>query len=49
MNQEQLIQLGELYRNLRIARGLKLKDIARENLSLSHGYFKNNIRLRRLT
>ncbi|QEY06923.1 Rgg/GadR/MutR family transcriptional regulator [Streptococcus ratti] len=35
MDQEQLMQLGELYRDLRIARGLKLKDVARENLSLS--------------
>lgn len=29
------MQLGELYRELRIARGLKLKDVARENLSVS--------------
>lgn len=36
MEQEQLMQLGELYRELRTARGLKLKDIARENLSTSH-------------
>ncbi|WP_314830740.1 Rgg/GadR/MutR family transcriptional regulator [uncultured Streptococcus sp.] len=29
------VELGELYKDLRIARGLKLKDIARDNLSLS--------------
>ncbi|MGT2837030.1 Rgg/GadR/MutR family transcriptional regulator [Streptococcus macacae] len=29
------IELGELYRELRIARGLKLKDVAKDNLSLS--------------
>lgn len=34
-NQEKSMVLGELYRELRIARGFKLKDVARENLSLS--------------
>ena len=29
------LELGELYKELRIARGLKLKDIARNNLSVS--------------
>ena len=29
------MELGELYRELRIARGLKLKDVVRDNLSLS--------------
>lgn len=29
------MNLGELYRELRVARGLKLKDVARGNLSLS--------------
>ena len=36
MNLEKSMQLGELYRELRIVRGLKLKDIARANLSVSH-------------
>lgn len=35
MKLEKSMQLGELYRELRIARGLKLKDVARENLSVS--------------
>ncbi|MCO7178507.1 Rgg family transcriptional regulator [Streptococcus gallolyticus subsp. gallolyticus] len=35
MKLEKSMQLGELYRELRIARGLKLKDIARDNLSVS--------------
>ncbi|WP_165209764.1 Rgg/GadR/MutR family transcriptional regulator [Streptococcus tangpeifui] len=29
------LELGELYKELRVARGLKLKDIARDNLSVS--------------
>ncbi|EMC08267.1 XRE/MutR family transcriptional regulator [Streptococcus mutans] len=29
------LELGELYKELRMARGLKLKDIARDNLSIS--------------
>lgn len=29
------LELGELYKELRVARGLKLKDVARENLSIS--------------
>lgn len=35
MKLKKSMQLGELYRELRIARGLKLKDVARENLSVS--------------
>lgn len=35
MKLEKSMQLGELYRELRIARGLKLKDVAREDLSVS--------------
>lgn len=35
MKLEKSMQLGELYRELRIARDLKLKDIARDNLSVS--------------
>ena len=29
------LELGELYKELRIARGLKLKDISKKNLSIS--------------
>ena len=29
------LKLGELYKELRMARGLKLKDVARDNLSVS--------------
>ncbi|EFQ56843.1 hypothetical protein HMPREF9176_1007 [Streptococcus downei F0415] len=29
------LELGEFYKELRIARGLKLKDVARDNLSVS--------------
>lgn len=29
------LELGELYRELRIARGLKQRDVARDNLSVS--------------
>lgn len=35
LNEKELMNLGELYRELRVARGLKLKDVARGNLSLS--------------
>lgn len=35
MNEKELMNLGELYRELRVARGLKLKDVARGNVSLS--------------
>ncbi|MGT2948553.1 XRE/MutR family transcriptional regulator [Streptococcus devriesei] len=35
MEAKKSMELGELYRELRIARGLKLKDIARDNLSVS--------------
>lgn len=35
MDTSKLMSLGELYRELRIARGLKLKDVARDNLSVS--------------
>lgn len=42
MKLEKSMQLGELYRELRIARGLKLKDVARENLSVSQlSHFEN--------
>lgn len=29
---EKSLELGELFKELRLARGLKLKDVARENL-----------------
>lgn len=32
---EKSLELGELFKELRLARGLKLKDVARENLSVS--------------
>ncbi|SUN44459.1 transcriptional regulator [Streptococcus equi subsp. equi] len=35
MNNTDLMSLGELYKELRIARGLRLKDVARDNLSVS--------------
>lgn len=35
MGDRDLLTLGELFRDLRIARGLKLKDVAIENLSVS--------------
>lgn len=35
LNTQKSMELGELYRELRIARGLKLKDVVRDNLSLS--------------
>lgn len=35
MEEKNLLTLGELFRDLRIARGLKLKDVARDNLSVS--------------
>lgn len=35
LNEKELMNLGELYRELRVARGLKLKDAARGNVSLS--------------
>lgn len=35
LNEKELMNLGELYRELRVARGLKLKDVARGNVSLS--------------
>lgn len=35
LNRQKSMELGELYRELRIARGLKLKDVVRDNLSLS--------------
>ena len=35
MEEKKLLTLGELFRDLRIARGLKLKDIAKDNLSAS--------------
>ncbi|EMB73444.1 hypothetical protein SMU40_06324 [Streptococcus mutans 15VF2] len=35
MKMNRSMELGELYRELRIARGLKLKDVARKNLSVS--------------
>lgn len=35
MNTANLMKLGELYKELRLARGLKLKDISRDNLSVS--------------
>lgn len=35
MNSTDLMRLGELYKELRIARGLRLKDVARDNLSVS--------------
>ncbi|EMB65427.1 hypothetical protein SMU103_03755 [Streptococcus mutans SA38] len=33
LNTQKSMELGELYRELRIARGLKLKDVVRDNLS----------------
>ena len=35
LNEKELMNLGELYRELRVARGLKLKDVARGKLSVS--------------
>ncbi|MGT2650164.1 Rgg family transcriptional regulator [Streptococcus troglodytae] len=35
MRMNRSMELGELYRELRIARGLKLKDVANDNLSVS--------------
>lgn len=35
ISQKKSIELGELYRELRVARGLKLKDVAKDNLSIS--------------
>ncbi|MEX2784502.1 Rgg/GadR/MutR family transcriptional regulator [Streptococcus sp. H49] len=35
MESDKSMELGELYRELRMARGLKLRDIAQENLSVS--------------
>ena len=34
MNEKKSIELGELYKELRMARGLRLKDIAQDNLSI---------------
>ena len=35
MHIDRKIQLGELYKELRIARGLKQKDVARKGLSIA--------------
>lgn len=35
LNEKELMNLGELYRELRVARGLKLKDVA---MCLFHNY-----------
>ncbi|CYU72434.1 TPA: Rgg/GadR/MutR family transcriptional regulator [Streptococcus suis] len=44
MNHSNLMSLGELYKELRIARGLKLKDVARDNLSVSQlSKFENGL------
>jgi|GEM_PF-4908197 len=38
MKMNRSMELGELYRELRIARGLKLKDVARKNIYQYHSY-----------
>lgn len=44
MNHSNLMSLGELYKELRLARGLKLKDVARDNLSVSQlSKFENGL------
>mgnify|MGYP000690843014 CR=1 FL=1 len=35
MRIDRKVQLGELYRELRVARGLKQKDVARKGLSIA--------------
>lgn len=35
LDDKEFLQIGELYRKLRLARGLKLKDVANQQLSLS--------------
>ena len=35
MDEKELMSLGELYRELRMARGLKLRDVAHDGLSVS--------------
>lgn len=35
MDEKELMSLGELYRELRVARGLKLRDVAHDSLSVS--------------
>ena len=35
LDDKEFLQIGELYRELRLARGLKLKDVANQQLSLS--------------
>lgn len=36
LDDKEFLQIGELYRELRLARGLKLKDVANQQLSFPH-------------